>query len=733
MRRPFIVSVIFLCVVLVASVSAQSRTDREVTLGAKLEAIQRAIQEKGANWTAGMTEIFQLPEEERMLMYGCADSISQDKIPEEQQLMRYSWQPEKFDWRLKDGADWTTPVKNQGRCGSCVAFATIGTLEGQLNIFYDDPYLNMDLSEQYLFACGGGTCNEGMNTDLAFRYVLGNGVPDEDCFPYTSGLAGIDRPCGDACPDWQERILKPSCYGAAAADKDIKAPADIKEQILQGPVCVTMAVFEDFDSYTGGIYQHVWGQYEAGHAIVMVGWDDTTEPPCWIVRNSWGSGWGERGYFRIRMGTNEVGIEDQALYARFGDVPEGRLSSGGHQFGDVDVGDSENWLLNIYNEGGAPLEIHEYQSNKPNYFISSPASFPQTVAPGGTLGVTLVFTPDTLGEEFGRIRFPSNSCHFLSVKLRGTGVIHNVRTSQKSIEKTMVEGDIMTVPLTMTYIGDTTLTYQVEILREWLSVQPDSGTLETGGSVDFTVTLDASNLEPGEYRTNILIKTDDPTDKLVVVHIVLSTEEAAGVALTIPPTAIPIDRTIQLGLSIDNKNRIEMPIRDVALHIGYDATFMELREISSTLRTEHMTAFQWSEAEPGQITLSISDGNGNCIVPGTEPIAQFFFEARDGISCGDSVTLTITEATLIDTLGSALEVRLNNDPCLLLCKGDVNANGTIEIDDVIEVIRLILENGCFEEWTPECWSSDYNDDGSIDAMDLVCMVNVILDREAGSD
>ena len=733
MSRYFILTVILLCVVIVAGGRAQNHTESQVALEAKLEAIQKAIQEKGANWTAGMTEIFQLPKEERMLMYGCTDSISEDRIPEAQQVMRYSWQPEKFDWRKKDGADWMTPVKNQGRCGSCVAFAVIGTMEGQLNIFYDEPYLNMDLSEQYLFACGGGTCEEGMNTDLAFRFVLKNGVPDEDCFPYTSGFAGVDRPCNDACADWQERILQPSCYGAAAADKDVKSPADIKEQILQGPVCVTIDVFEDFDAYTGGIYQHVWGNYQAGHAIVMVGWDDTTDPPCWIVRNSWSSGWGERGYFRIRMGTNEVGIEDQALYARFGDVPEGKLSSGGHQFGKVEVGETEDWELNIFNEGAAALEIYEYQSNKPNYFVRFPESFPQIIAPGGTLAVTLAFTPDTLGQEFGRIRFPSNSCHFLSIKLRGTGVIHTVRTSQKSIEKTMVEGEVKTVPLTMTYTGDTILNYSVEIIREWLSVEPDSGVLEAGGSVDFTVTLDASDLQPGVYRTNILIHTDDPTDKLVVVHIALNTEEAAGVAVTIPPTVIPIDRKIHVDLSFDNKNRIEMPIRDASLRIGYNPTFMELHDITSTPRSLHMNTFQWSESEPGHITLSISDTNGNCISPGTEPVAEFSFEAHDGVSCGDSVTLTITEAVLMDTLGSALEVRVNDGPCLILCKGDVNANGIVEIDDVLQAVQLILTKSCLEDWTPECWASDYNDDGHIDAMDLVSIVNAILGRGAGSD
>jgi len=69
--------------------------------------------------------------------------------------------PERFDWTDYQGHDWITPVKDQGMCGSCVAFATVGVVEAQYRIYYNRSDWNIDLSEQHLFSCGGGQCSFG--------------------------------------------------------------------------------------------------------------------------------------------------------------------------------------------------------------------------------------------------------------------------------------------------------------------------------------------------------------------------------------------------------------------------------------------------------------------------------------------------------------------------------------------------------------------------------------------
>jgi len=308
---------------------------------AQLQEIQKAIEEKGAHWTAGMNDIFRLPPEERRRYMGLTDSVSLERIPEAQQVLRYSWHPQRFDWRSVEGANWTSPVKNQGACGSCAAFASVGTFEIQLNIFNNNPRLNMNLSESHLYFCHERTCETGWQINEAAEALMVDGTTDEDCFPYSPTVqdSGIDLSCGERCSDWRTRTMKTSCWGWVSGKDAVHTPAELKEQILKGPVMSGMTVYDDFQAYRGGIYQHVTGTDGAGHAVVMVGWDDTTNPPCWIVRNSWGL-WGEGGYFRIRMGTNEVGIESRNVFMVLGEFPKGKITDNGHLFGKVDVGET---------------------------------------------------------------------------------------------------------------------------------------------------------------------------------------------------------------------------------------------------------------------------------------------------------------------------------------------------------------------------------------------------------
>lgn len=734
--KTFSLIIVFLAIVLLVGVGfAQEQKEPSEDLAGKLQKIQKAIEENGANWTAGMNDIFMLSAEEKRQLCGLLDSISLERIPDSEQVMRYAWHPEKFNWHNLDRQNWITPVKDQGRCGSCVAFSTIGTFEGQYNIYHNLPVEfyaqnnNCDFSEQHFLSCGDGTC-DGWYLDDAFQYLLEAGVPDEACFPYVSGEDDIDRPCSDGCSDWQERAAYISCWGSVGGHSGVRTPAEIKEQLLKGPVATGFTVFDDFQAYTGGIYEHVYSEEDPGyHAVVFVGWDDTTDPPCWICKNSWDTDWGEGGYFRIRMGTNEVGIESLCFYLTMGDVPEGELSDNGHLYGNVDVGDTEDWELKIANIGAADLEIYGFSADTASsaFYVTPPYDYPQTIVPGDTLPYVVTFAPDTVGFQYVRMNVLSNSCRMLpDLKLRGTGLIHNVKADPKAIEETVDQGDVQTVPVTIIYKGDSTLTYIVEVLRDWLSVEPDSGIIEAGGSAEFTVTFDASILEPGEHRTNILIKTDDPTDRVVVVPVTLFVMEAAGIAVTLPPTVNPIDQIIDLDLCIDNKNTIEMPITEVFMQINFQATLLQLQDIAPTSRIESMSTFQWNEAEPGEVTLAISDGNGNIIAPGTEPVARLAFAFQEGTACGDSAWIDVTEVALTDTLGTLLEARVSDGLVVALCKGDVDANGAVEIADVLQAVQYILEKSCAEEWTMECWATDYNDDGTIDALDLVGMINVIL-------
>jgi len=80
-----------------------------------------------------------------------------------------------------------------------------------------------------------------------------------------------------------------------------------------GPVETAFTVYSDFENYAGGIYHHVSGGMAGGHAVKMVGWGVESGQKYWKVANSWNPYWGEKGYFRIRRGNNEGGIEDQVV------------------------------------------------------------------------------------------------------------------------------------------------------------------------------------------------------------------------------------------------------------------------------------------------------------------------------------------------------------------------------------------------------------------------------------
>ncbi|MBN2006371.1 MAG: protease inhibitor I42 family protein [Anaerolineae bacterium] len=206
--------------------------------------------------------------------------------------------PSSYDWCSNNGC---TPVKNQGNCGSCWAFGTVGVLESQIRI---DDGLTKDLSEQYLVSCNtdGYGCDGGWWAHDYHLSKIPSGEPAagavyEIDFPYTATDSSCNPP-----HTHHEKITNWEYVGSSSG---VPATADIKQAIYDyGPVAAAVCVGDAFQDYDGGIFSTNECS-TVNHAILLVGWNDTGG--YWILRNSWGPNWGESGYMRIAYGTSRVG------------------------------------------------------------------------------------------------------------------------------------------------------------------------------------------------------------------------------------------------------------------------------------------------------------------------------------------------------------------------------------------------------------------------------------------
>ncbi len=262
----------------------------------KLAEIRHAIKEKGASWTAGETWVSRLSHEERQNLLGA--DLTPPENPKKISLPPVDDLPASFDWRDQPG-NIVTPVRNQAGCGSCWAFSAAAQTESWWKKYFNQPDSAIDLSEQFLLSCSPGSC-EGYATHMALEFIRKTGLPHESCFRYK---ARDTIPCEEACDDWEEQAITIPGWGFITLEEAVVE--NIKLALLYHPVSANYIVYEDFMSYTGGVYEHVWGEVDAGHAILIVGWDDAEQ--CWICKNSWGPDWGEDGYFRIKWGNCGIG------------------------------------------------------------------------------------------------------------------------------------------------------------------------------------------------------------------------------------------------------------------------------------------------------------------------------------------------------------------------------------------------------------------------------------------
>ncbi|MDD5556431.1 MAG: C1 family peptidase [bacterium] len=281
-----------------------------------IEVIRAKIRHNNYRFTVDNNWVYDMPPEmkadflsRRMGISPRADGGGEEMGPLEAELGKTL--PSSFDWRNRNGRSFIGDVKNQGSCGSCYAFGALAAAEGTYNYamgLFDAACA--DFSESFVIWCLGRLsrysshfygCSGADYDYYELEALTVEGVCTEAAFPYRQTDPG-------SCAHWdKERTVFASWHRIPCNDIDAIKTAIMTYGVVDAAVYAGSA----FQAYSGGVYNDTNTSCSAtpcyyattNHAIALVGWDDS--PPeggggVWILRNSWGGGWGEGGYMRLR-------------------------------------------------------------------------------------------------------------------------------------------------------------------------------------------------------------------------------------------------------------------------------------------------------------------------------------------------------------------------------------------------------------------------------------------------
>lgn len=250
--------------------------------------------------------------------------------------------PTNWTWGNVDGTNYLTRMLNQHipqYCGSCWAHAAMSVLADRIKIRRNAKSPDINLSIQFILNCGSeiaGTCHGGTATG-AFDFIEQTGyIPFDTCQIYQAcssdsheGFCGsVDWTCKPenicrTCSTFSDeggKCVGVSHFPNATVNEygNVDGVYAMKSEIYKrGPI--TCGVHADpLIEYTNGVYDDPTSLKDINHIVSIVGWEDDV----WIVRNSWGEYWGELGFFRIKMGQNQLGIESGCSWATPGSWTE---------------------------------------------------------------------------------------------------------------------------------------------------------------------------------------------------------------------------------------------------------------------------------------------------------------------------------------------------------------------------------------------------------------------------
>jgi len=242
--------------------------------------------------------------------------------------------PAEFDARKQ----WSScpsvgEIRDQSSCGSCWAVSAVEIMTDRTCIHNNAQF---HYSADDLMSCCS-LCGQGCNGGFPYMAMLhwrtigivsgGQYNSSEGCkpYPFLKCMHHVTGPLPDCSKySFNTPACKKSCRSGYSTSYDDDrhyaqsvykvGSSDIQAEILKnGPVQGTFTVYSDFPNYKSGVYQHTSGSELGGHAIRILGWGTENGTPYWLVANSWNTYWGDKGYFKIKRGSNECGIESGAV------------------------------------------------------------------------------------------------------------------------------------------------------------------------------------------------------------------------------------------------------------------------------------------------------------------------------------------------------------------------------------------------------------------------------------
>jgi len=226
--------------------------------------------------------------------------------------------------RLFNNQTCIGPILDQGECGSCWAFGAAEAISDRLCMKNSGTFLQLAPLDLVTCDTSDSGC-EGGDPGSAWQYATG-GLATEQCLPYLTSEQGPIPTCPPASEPCLNFVNTPNCPSTCNSGSSIDRSNAVgnvygvsgvsqmmAEMDQNGPIEVAFTVYSDFLTYKSGVYTQQSQDALGGHAVKMIGYGTEGGVDYWLCQNSWTDTWGDAGYFKIRRGTDECGIEDDVV------------------------------------------------------------------------------------------------------------------------------------------------------------------------------------------------------------------------------------------------------------------------------------------------------------------------------------------------------------------------------------------------------------------------------------